>query len=155
MQSTYFFCIRVFFFSGTFLLLLVAEPPPLTKVTRMLASSYAFSVHGDYTVRSGFTRLESLMKAHEERKVWNGGPKTAVVCVFCSYKWAMRKKHIAGVVVLNIFYVHHLPGEMIQVDEHIFQMGWNHQVASCLDCLGYIGYFSMQSYGGIIYNKPL
>lgn len=36
------------------------------EVTRMLASSYAFSVHGDYTVRSGFTRLESLMKAHED-----------------------------------------------------------------------------------------
>ena len=154
MQSTYFFCIRVFFFRNIFVVA-GCWAAATYEGHSDVASSYAFSVHGDYTVRSGFTRLESLMKAHEERKVWNGGPKTAVVCVFCSYKWAMRKKHIAGVVVLNIFYVHHLPGEMIQVDEHIFQMGWNHQVASCLDCLGYIGYFSMQSYGGIIYNKPL
>lgn len=38
----------------------------LGEVTRMLASSYAYSVHGDYTVRSGFTRLESLMKPHED-----------------------------------------------------------------------------------------
>ena len=31
----------------------------------MLASGPAFSAHGDYTVRSGFTRLQSLLKAHE------------------------------------------------------------------------------------------
>lgn len=36
------------------------------EVTKMLASGPAFSVHGDYTVRSGFTRLQSLLKAHEE-----------------------------------------------------------------------------------------
>lgn len=48
----------------------------------MLASSYAFSVHGDYTVRSGFTRLESLMKAHEEGNgKLEGGPKPPV-CFF-------------------------------------------------------------------------
>ena len=93
----------------------------------MLASSYAFSVHGDYTVRSGFTRLESLMKAHEERNAGMGrfgkvAPKPPVCFLFLiNEQW--RKKTHSWVVVLNIFYVHHLPGEMIQVDEHIFQMG--------------------------------
>ena len=29
----------------------------------------------------------------------------------------------------NMFYFHpHFPGEMIQFEEHIFQMGWNHQL---------------------------
>ena len=28
----------------------------------------------------------------------------------------------------NIFYFSSLPGEMIQFDEHMFQMGWNHQL---------------------------
>ena len=42
---------------------------------------------------------------------------------------------------------------MIQFDYIVFfQMGWNHQVACCL---GYIGYFNIQSYRGIIYDKPL
>ncbi|CAK9029394.1 Hydroxylase/desaturase CTB9 (Cercosporin toxin biosynthesis cluster protein 9) [Durusdinium trenchii] len=35
------------------------------EITKMLASGPAFSVHGDYTVRSGFTRLQSLMKGYE------------------------------------------------------------------------------------------
>ena len=32
----------------------------------------------------------------------------------------------AKVVVSHIFLFLPLPGEMIQFDEHIFQMGWNH-----------------------------
>ena len=28
----------------------------------------------------------------------------------------------------NIFYFHPDFGEMIQFDEHMFQMGWNHQL---------------------------
>ena len=79
-------------------MLRVAEPPPppKTKVTRMLASSYAFSVHGDYTVRSGFTRLESLMKAHEERKGHGKVAPKPPVCVFFLINEQWKKKHIAG-----------------------------------------------------------
>ena len=32
------------------------------------------------------------------------------------------------VVVSNMFLFSTLPGEMIHLDEHIFQMGWNHQL---------------------------
>ena len=36
-------------------------------------------------------------------------------------------KSIGWVVVSNISYVHPENWEMIHFDEHIFQMGWNHQ----------------------------
>ena len=42
-------------------------------------------------------------------------------------------------------------GKWSNLTSMVFQMGWNHQVACCL---GYIGYFNIQSYGGIIYDKP-
>ena len=48
-------------------------------------------------------------------------------------------------------------GEMIQFDEHIFQMGWfNHQPEN-LGCLGCIGDEFLPSYAGIIikhYTDP-
>mmetsp|Transcript_30751 Transcript_30751/g.57617 ORF Transcript_30751/g.57617 Transcript_30751/m.57617 type:complete len:321 (+) Transcript_30751:22-984(+) len=36
------------------------------EVTKMLASGPAFAVHGDYTVRSGFSRARSLLEAYED-----------------------------------------------------------------------------------------
>ena len=53
-------------------------------------------------------------------------------------------------VISDIFYFHpYLLGEMIQFDEHIFQMGWfNHQLEKCLDiCFG--DPFFDPSYDGI------
>ena len=35
---------------------------------------------------------------------------------------------IFWLVVSNTFYFHPYFGEMIQFDEHIFQMGWNHHL---------------------------
>ena len=43
----------------------------------------------------------------------------------------MRRNIKDWVVLSNIFYSHPICGEMIQFDEHIFQMGWfNHQLKS-------------------------
>ena len=42
-----------------------------------------------------------------------------------------------------MFYFHPLPGEMIQFDEHIFQMGWNHQLGEA--CFKYS--FSLRTIG--------
>ena len=50
-------------------------------------------------------------------------------------------------VVSNYFDFHPLPGEMIQFDEHIFQMGWfNHQLDNCFCCLGEIGLLTKLSH---------
>ncbi|CAE6969531.1 SLC6A5 [Symbiodinium natans] len=42
-----------------------AEEQKTGEATKMLSSSYAFAVHGDYTVRSGFSRARSLLEPHE------------------------------------------------------------------------------------------
>ncbi|CAE7218308.1 asaB [Symbiodinium sp. CCMP2592] len=43
-----------------------AQEAKAGEITKMLASSYAFHVHGDYTVRSGFSRARSLLEPHED-----------------------------------------------------------------------------------------
>ena len=46
---------------------------------------------------------------------------------FIRLKWC-RISAINSRCCFQIFFISPLPGEMIQVDEHIFQMGWNHQL---------------------------
>ena len=38
-------------------------------------------------------------------------------------------------------------GEMIQFDEHIFQMGWNHQLGSCHQVQGAVAFFVVCTWG--------
>ena len=42
-----------------------------------------------------------------------------------------------------------LPGEMIQFDDHIFQMGWNHQPEIAFSCQGLLGWVFLTSCGEI------
>ena len=54
--------------------------------------------------------------------MWNFPPQTFSVL-------PKYQKTIIWVVVSNMFYFHRKIGELIQFDEHIFQMGWfNHQL---------------------------
>ena len=39
------------------------------------------------------------------------------------------------VVVSNIFYFHPYLRKMIHFDQHVFQMGWNHQLVSKIECI--------------------
>ena len=59
---------------------------------------------------------------------WRGGSKFG----YCTNKVNQREKlfqKLLGGGNSNIFYFNPIPGEMIQFDEHIFQMGWfNHQL---------------------------
>ena len=36
--------------------------------------------------------------------------------------------YLLGILVSNMFCIHPNPGEMIQFDDHIFQMGWSYQL---------------------------
>ena len=42
-----------------------------------------------------------------------------------------------------------IPGEMIQFDDHIFQMGWNHQPEIAFSCQGLLGWVFLTSCGEI------
>ena len=54
-----------------------------------------------------------------------------LICCFANAKNEDFKMLMPEVVVSNIFLCSPLLGEMIQLDEHIFQMGWfNHHLDS-------------------------
>ena len=59
----------------------------------------------------------------------NGTPKSSILSGNRGGEKPPRKKTYLGGGNSNIFGIFTpIPGEMIQFDEHIFQMGWNHQL---------------------------
>ena len=78
---------------------------------------------GILEVGGGWTKIE----LHAEWFVTFKTVLLARIC-FCHLRDLQRCENLIWVLVSRIFYFHPYLGKMIQLDEHIFQMGWNHQL---------------------------